>query len=282
MTDATCPSCGAEATGNFCARCGSALSGRECPSCGKESRPGDRFCTTCGAPLGAGGAPAPAAAPTAAQASGGGSPGGSGDGSLGWWVAGLLLVALILFLLVPVLSPERGRSGGDAPGVGAPSAGGSGAGSNLGAAPNVDLSSMTPRQAADRLFDRVMRAAESGDSTQARQFLPMAIAAYERARPLDLDGLFHLSVLQRTAGQLDEALSTAEGGLEEEPDHLLLLSAAAEAARELDDTATARERFSHLLDVYDSQVESDREDYQVHARLLPTLREDARGFLEGS
>jgi TPR repeat protein len=53
------------------------------------------------------------------------------------------------------------------------------------------------RDAADRLFDRVMRAVAVGDSAQAGALLPMAIAAYQRARPLDHDALYHLSVLQR-------------------------------------------------------------------------------------
>ncbi len=193
------------------------------------------------------------------------------------------MVALILFVLVQVLPPDQGLRETEGAAGGAPAGQqASPAGGQLGAAPNVDLDSMTPRQAADRLFDRVMRAAEAGDSTQARTFLPMAIAAYERARPLNADGLFHLSVLQRTALEFEEALETARAGLEENPDHLLLLAAAGEAARLAGDTAEARSHFSHLLEVYDGEVASDREDYQAHARILPQLRDDARGFVEGS
>lgn len=197
---------------------------------------------------------------------------------MGWWVAGLLMVALILFLLVPVLSPNRGRTDADgAPGSGSPPA----AGAPEGNPSSVDLSTMTPRQAADRLFERVMRAIESGDSTEAQQFLPMAVAAYERARPLNLDGLFHLSILQRTSLDFEAALETAREGLEEHPDHLLLLSAAAEAARERGDPATARDHFSHVLEVYDEEVASEREEYRAHGQLLPRLRDDAQAFVEG-
>lgn len=281
MSDQTCPQCGAPSSGNFCARCGASLGDRACPACGVRARPGHRFCTSCGAALGGG---APAARPAAGGAGGGGSAGGGsssgGDGALGWWVAGLLMVALILFLLVPVLSPNRGRTDGGAADAGQPAQGPM-AGAP-GDASSVDLSSMTPRQAADRLFERVMRSVEGGDSTQAQNFLPMAIAAYERARPLNLDGLFHLSILQRTALDFQAALETAREGLEEEPDHVLLLSAAAEAAREMGDSATAREHFAHLLEVYDQEVSSDRQDYQAHGQLLPRLRDDAEAFLEGS
>jgi len=141
---------------------------------------------------------------------------------------------------------------------------------------------MTPREAADRLFNRVMSSAESGDTAQAEQFLPMAIGAYERARPLNPDGLFHLSVLERTGRQFDEALATAKQGLEDHPDHLLLLSAAAHASQDLGDTASARQYYSHLLDVWDKEKASGKEEYQDHAALLPTIHQDAEDVVNGS
>lgn len=271
MSETTCPRCGAEVSeGSFCSQCGASLETGSCPSCGAEAPPGDRFCTRCGAPLSTG-SPARASAASAGGADG-------GDGDMGWWVAGLLLVALILFLVVPVLQPDRGQREGAPPTP--PAAGGQPGGPGVGPAPNVDLSSMTPRQAADRLFDRVMRAAEQGDSTEARNFLPMAIGAYERARPLDADGLFHLSMLHQTGLDFRPALETARQGLDDHPDHLLLLSAAAGAARELGDTAAARRHYSHMLEVWEEERASGRQDYQVHSTLLPRIREDGEAFLQ--
>ncbi|MFW6199126.1 MAG: double zinc ribbon domain-containing protein [Gemmatimonadota bacterium] len=275
MSDMTCPQCDAEVgEKGFCPKCGASLEPRSCPSCGDSAPAGSRFCTKCGSPL--------------AGVSGEGRSESRGDGALGWWVAGLIMTALIIVVIVSVLEPDRGLQEGDAiPDAGA-AQGGTGAGADggtdggLGPAPDVDISSMTPRQAADRLFDRVMRAGEAGDTAQVMQFLPMAIGAYERARPLDSDGLFHLSVLQRTGEQFEEALRTASTGLEEDPDHLLLLSAAAEAARQLEDTATARAHYAHLLEVYDEERSSDLEDYRIHSALLPVIRDDAESFLEGS
>ncbi len=145
----------------------------------------------------------------------------------------------------------------------------------------VDLSQMTPREAADRLFARVMSAAEQGDSTQAMQFLPMAVQAYERAQPLDLDGLFHLSSLQRTGMDLEGALATAQGGLDVDPDHLLLLHAAGEAAREQGDSALAQEYFAHIIEVYDEQMASGNADYNAHSSMMASLRANARQFAGG-
>ena len=44
---------------------------------------------------------------------------------------------------------------------------------------------MTPRERADNLFNRVMQNVSSGDSTQAKFFLPMALSAYEAVPGLD-------------------------------------------------------------------------------------------------
>jgi tetratricopeptide (TPR) repeat protein len=145
----------------------------------------------------------------------------------------------------------------------------------------VDLNSMTPREAADRLFNRVMTSVAEGDSTGAQAFVPMAIGAYERARPLDLDGLFHLSLLQRTAMDLDGALASASEILDTDPDHVLGLTAAAAAASELGMSDRAADYYRHLLDVYDAQVQRGLEEYQLHDFIMSSIRDTAEVFLRG-
>ncbi|HZD03456.1 MAG TPA: hypothetical protein VE173_01015, partial [Longimicrobiales bacterium] len=220
------------------------------------------------APRGAPDPPRPAAV-GAAQASRVGS-------QAGWWVAGAVLVVLILIVAYPVLrQDEVARTSG--PSAMAPAAGGSQA---PGSGPSaVDLSSMTPRQAADMLYDRVMRAVSAGDTAQFTGFLPMAIAAYDRARPLDADGFFHKALLQQTGGDFEAALATAREGLEDDPDHLLLLAAAAESAHSAGDEDAAREYYGHLLDVWDQEQAKDLEEYQLHAQMLPGLRQQAQELL---
>ena len=153
----------------------------------------------------------------------------------------------------------------------------SGVGAMTGSPP--DLSSMTPVEAANRLFNRVMTAVAAEDSIEAQQFMPMAIGAYERARPLDHDGLFHLSMLQRTAMQLEAALGTAEEILEDNPNHLLGLSAAAKAAVELGRDDIAAAYYEHVLEVYESQIEQDIPEYMDHAPITGNLKIEAEAFL---
>ena len=138
---------------------------------------------------------------------------------------------------------------------------------------------MTPIEAADRLFERVMRAITRGDSDEAQQFMPMAVGAYERARPLDLDGLFHLSLLERTAGLLEEALATAQQILDQDPDHLLGLHAAAEAAAELGRAVEAALHYRHIVDVYAPQMARQLLEYVDHSGITDNLLSGAEAFL---
>lgn len=264
-TSKTCPKCGSPASGNFCGNCGAALAARHCTQCGASLQAGARFCTQCGAGASGGGGPRS----SGASASGGGSgPGGGGDANVAWWFAGGLMILLIVVVAWPILRPEQvAPVPTQAPATGAAA---------------VDLNSMTPRQAADALFQRVMQAASAGDSAQVQQFIPMAIQAYDRARPLDLHGLFDLSTLQRTAGDFVGALATAEEGLADDPDHLLLLYAAAQAADEQGDAETARRHYEHLLEIYDAEMATQNLDYEAHSTMLPSARSDALAFTGGA
>lgn len=263
----TCPRCGAEAAGNFCASCGASLKPGPCPSCGTQPDAGDRFCNRCGTFLQgeadvSGGAGAPA------------TRGAGGSPNIGWAAAGGLLVVLILVLAWPRLQasdpPQRAGAVAPAGGAAAP-----------GAASGVDLSSMTPREAADRLFNRVMQAVSAGNDAEVQSFLPMAVAAHERAMPLDADGMFHLALLQLTAQDLAGAVATAESALADEPDHLLLLSVAAEAQKEAGNDEAAAELYRHILDVWETETTAGREEYDAHRETIREIEADARDYLTG-
>ena len=253
-----CPSCGtATEGGKFCANCGAALKKPECPGCGHKPPAGARFCNQCGTAMGASSAGAHASA-------------GASGNPLAWWMAGALLVGLILVIAYPVYAPDRAA----AP---LPVATGRTIGPVVGAAP-PDLSTMTLREQADGLFNRVMTAVSTDDSAEVVFFLPMAIQAFENAEPLDADGKFHQALLLLTGQFNAEALEGAEGILSEQPNHLLGLAIAGDASLALGDSAGARGYYKRWLDAYESEAEKELLEYQDHAPMFPEMRAKAEAL----
>ena len=265
MSDVVCPRCGASATGNFCASCGASLAPITCPSCGSTPAPGARFCNKCGAAL------ASTAGPTAAATTGA-AP--RAESQLAWWIAGTTLVALIVLIAWPVIHPKKEEAPQPAAAAGGPVAPFAGGAPGTGSPP--DLSKMTPKEAADRLYNRVMQAVEGNDEAQVQQFMPMALQAYQMVDPMDDDSRYHLATLQRANNDFAGALATAEAGLKAKPDHLLLLAAAGEAAEGAKDAAAAKKYWKHFLDVWDVQHAMGLEEYRDHDNVLQESRVHAR------
>lgn len=249
----TCPSCGHATSGRFCSDCGASIGAASpCSQCGAELPVGARFCTGCGA-----------------SATGGDAPPRRTARLLPWSVAGAAVLAL-----VGVVTISQLRAPADPPPEAAsfvPAEGPRG----------VDLSSMTPLEAADRLFDRVMRAMSTGDSAQVTAFLPMALGAYERVEELDADPRYHIAVLELLAGNPDAARAQADAILTEEPDHLFGLHVAAQAERQRGRTEEAVRLFSRFLEVYPAQIERDLPEYEAHRPALPELRAEAMTAVNG-
>ncbi len=261
----TCPSCAQPAAGRFCSNCGTRLGAPEtCAECAAEILQGARFCNMCGASVVASPAPPPPAAVV-----GGGGEGGQwrNTSRLPWYIAGLALVALATVILVFGFRSER---------VPAPAA--FAAPTAASDAQAVDLSSMTPREAADRLFDRIMRSVSAGDTAQARAFLPMAFGAYERVGELDADARYHLGVLHLLAGEPASARAEADAILAADPTHLFGLFTAAQAERDLGNTESARNHYRRFLEVYAAEIERNLPEYQAHMPALPQMRAEAQAF----
>jgi len=188
---------------------------------------------------------------------------------LPWYVTGAGLVVLIIVLIVPVFraGPPTNGAGPDAARSSGPMQ------SGVGSPPPL---SGNMRDNADRLFNRIMQARETGDSAQATQFLPMAISAYQQAAPLDADGSYHLSLLQSYAGQPDAALATAREILAGNPAHLLGLSAAAQAAQLAGREDESRGYYRKILEVYPTESKRSLVEYQDHANVLPAIEAEAK------
>jgi hypothetical protein len=257
-----CPACGQESSGRFCSNCGTSLEAAvSCAECGNELPPGGRFCNQCGAPTAA------TQALLAERRSSAGSP-------LPWVIAGIGGAAAVALLVVLL---TRGGEEGAAAAPIAPMAGAAGpvAGAPVGDPSQVDIASMTPRERADRLYDRVMRLASAGDSAQARTFLPMALAAYQMVPEIDADARYHLGVLALMAGDAAGARAQADTLLAASPDHLFGLYNAAEAERLRGNEAAARQLLQRFLAVYDEEVAKGLPEYSDHAPALDAMRQEA-------
>jgi hypothetical protein len=247
-----CPNCGAQANGKFCPECGTALESGRCASCNAKLTPNARFCTQCGTRVkGVAGNNAP------------------------WFVAGAGALALIVVLLVPAL---RGTSGESAPPAQAQAPAPMESGAPAEGGPPALSGNM--RENADRLFNRVMQTREKGDTAGAKFFVPMAVQAYQSSGELDADGWYHLSVLQTFGGDPAAGRQSAEQILKTNPNHILGLSAAANAAIDQKDTAAARQYYEKLLAAFPTEKTKSLPEYQDHAALLPEVEAQAKAFLK--
>jgi len=259
----TCPACAKPASGKFCSHCGASLAKtRDCGKCGNRLPAGGKFCNMCGTAV-APGAVAAAALPASPT---------RGARSTVWLAAaggvGVLIVLLVVLLRdspTPVNTPAAAALA--APGVplGDPSA--------------IDLSAITPRDAAIRLFDRVMTSVSAGDSVSARSFAPMAIAAYDRVDSLTIDDRYHLAVLHLVNRDATGSRQAAADILGLAPTHLFGLYWAAQAERLLGNSETARALYRQFLDNYDAELTTSRIEYTEHANALQAMKTDAEGIL---
>jgi hypothetical protein len=259
-TSSTCPACGAAASGNFCSSCGASLTPRTCGSCRAELSAQARFCHRCGHPVASGARAGPRSERTA------------------WLVAGVLCVLLVGGIVYKV-------SGG-APAAPAPDMANTGADSRnrtpaqqlpgeemQGRAP--DISQMTPRERFDRLFNRVMQAAERGDSLEVRRFTPMALGAYQQLEDHDLDARYHAAVLHLQVGDLAPAYALADTILAESPHHLFGYLIRGTAARFQGDSAARARAGREFLRNYRAEMAANRVEYLEHKPALEEFRKEA-------
>jgi len=234
-----CASCGADATGKFCANCGAPLQGAACAQCRASLTPGAKFCHRCGAPAGA--------APISLQ---------SGVGNaLPWSVAAIALLALVALAAGQRFARGRESQSNDPIAISAP-------GVATGRAP--DISALSPAERAERLYDRIMSAAERGRVDSVRFFMPMAMQAYEALGDMTLDQRYDLGRLAEVAG--DAALASAEADtiLRQHPRHLLGLVLASRAAKLRGDNRAARQSLAELARVERAERQTQLPEYLLH------------------
>ncbi len=135
-----------------------------------------------------------------------------------------------------------------------------------------DLSSMTPREAADRLFNRVMMADEQGNRAEVEQFTPMAVSAYEMLESLDADALFHVGLIYAAAGEVEKAEEYNERLKAIVPNHLLAAFLEHRLAIASDKPELAKAAAKRFLDHYEEEIAVSRSEYNHHGASIERFR----------
>jgi len=191
--------------------------------------------------------------------------GGTGASrNLPWFIAGAALLALVVAIVGPRMMDSE-----PAPPAAPPITGPAAAGTP------PDLSTMTPEEAATRLFNRVMQALAAGDTAQALGFVPMAISAYDMIDQIDHDALYHKAVLQLVNNDPTGARETAGQILAEVPTHLFGLFTAAQAENLMGNEEAAAEFYASFVENYDAELATNRPEYTEHEPALPSMRAEA-------
>lgn len=255
-----CPACGTPTSGNFCNGCGTSLAARACSACQARLSPQASFCHRCGhaAPLSAPPSPSRLA----------------GRERTAWLVAGVLCVLLLGAIALKVTS---GLSAPVTPDMANAGAGGA-AGGGPGAAPAgqaPDISQMTPRERFDRLFNRIMEAAEQRDTAQVERFLPMALGAYAQLDSADVDARYHAAVLRLQGGDPPSALALADTILAAVPTHLFGYMVRGDAAALAHDAGGGAKARRDFLAQYQAEMKANRAEYLEHKSAIEEFRKQA-------
>lgn len=254
----TCPRCSTPATGRFCAACGGPLDGATCGECRTALTPGAKFCHRCGTAAGAGAARSEPRGIAAA---------------LPWAVAGIALLALVALVAGQRWNATRDVAAATAA---TPATALDASATGIGVVRAPDISSMSPQERADRLYNRIMSLHEQGKTDSVRFLAPMALAAYQMLEPLDADQRYDLGRIGEAIGVSGLARAQADTILREQPTHLLGLILAASAAALAGDDAARREFQRRLLAAEQSELRRNLPEYQRHrtdiARALAQAR----------
>lgn len=225
-----------------------------CQACGTPLASTARFCHKCGAQVG-------------------GTQAVGWRAGLPWGVAGLALGALVTLVALRLSGgAPQAASFEPAPPEAPPRA--------QGAPP--DISQMSPEERATRLYNRVMTLHTQGKVDSAEFFLPMALQAYGMLPALDVDGRYHIGVLDLTGGNAAAALAQADTIRRAVPTHLFGFMLRARALDLQRDAARARRAYGDFLKNEAAERARQRPEYSEHAQNLDAFHEQATQVTGGT
>jgi hypothetical protein len=142
-----------------------------------------------------------------------------------------------------------------------------------------DISSLTPQERADRLYNRVMLLASQGKIDSVQFFAPMALTAYQMLSPLNADQRYDMGRIGEVAGELPLAKAQADTILLENPNHLLGLILEARLAVLAGDTTGLHNFERRLVTAQKAELAKKREEYVRHQDDITNAIQQARKSL---
>jgi hypothetical protein len=195
--------------------------------------------------------------------------------ALPWAVAAIALLALVALVAGQRFGGTRVASSTPLPSADAASAAGGAPAGEATRAP--DISSLSPRERADRLYDRVMRLSSEGKTDSVQFFSPMALSVYQSLGPLDADLRYDFGRVAEVSGAAAIARAQADTILAADSTHLLGLVLGIRAAQLRGDSAAARGFARRLLAAEPSESAKRLPEYQRHqGDILEALAEARR------
>jgi len=229
---------------------------RHCAHCGAALGERGQFCHRCGTPRDG----RPVASTTGAA-----TP-NSVATILPWAVAGIALLSLLAFIVGQNFGRGKAAPAAAAAPAVAPAPG---------RAP--DISSMSPQERADRLFQRVMTYVGEGKSDSVTFFAPMAIQSFEALAPLDAHQRYDLGLLGLVSGDGALARAQADTILAGNATHLLGLILGMRASGLQSDAAARADFVRRLSAALVSERAKGLQEYQDHAPDIDAAVREADG-----
>ena len=128
-----------------------------------------------------------------------------------------------------------------------------------------DISSMSPREQAARLYDRIMRLHEERKMDSVAFFAPMALGSYAEIADMDQDSRYDMARVAMVAGELAVARAQEDSMLRHDPTHLLGLLLSADLARSGNDEPAAKKAEATFVAAAPRERARKLPEYQTHA-----------------
>jgi hypothetical protein len=187
-------------------------------------------------------------------------------------IAGIALAGLLAVLLL-MLSRQS-------PSLATPSEAEPVATASAGGTP-PDISNMSPRERFNRLYNRVMQAAQSGDEATVTRFTPMALMAYAQLDTIDADARYHAALIKVHTGEVDGSRALADTLLAKDPGHLFGYMIRGTVARFQKNDKQLSRAYGDFLQHYDPEMKLARPEYGEHQTSLNDFRKAALGNSRG-